>query len=134
MPSTESLRFHDICHYVGSDYGYATAKPDTMCSRSVLLTHKGKKNKTNKPHTNLSQIFLLPWHPSFKRVRNPLLSQLSNPKWNVPDNYCFQTRLHDVVVFLSLWSTWKFSAHSNILFRAWGITLWAFFYSWSNKT
>lgn len=42
-PSTESLRFYDICHYVGPGFGHARSKPDSRWGRSVLLTHEGKK-------------------------------------------------------------------------------------------
>lgn len=53
-PSTESLRFYNVCHYVGSDFGHVRAKPDRRFGGGVLLTHEGKKR--TKPITHI-QIF-----------------------------------------------------------------------------
>lgn len=126
-PSIESLTFHDICHYIGSDFEHARVKPDQRCSRSVLLTCEGGKNNkihvTHVSHRKFSQCFsFCPAIQTLKENTTLFCPKLSNPKQNGFANYCFQTRLHNVVVFSSPWPTWKFPAHFNTLFKAWGIT------------
>lgn len=109
-----------------------------MQQKCLTDSWREKYNKINNPHKSQKVFtvvfFFQPFPPNFEREHKSFLSQALQSQAKCSASYCFQTRLHNVVIFSLPWPTWKFSAHSNILFKAWGITFSTFSFSWLNKT